>query len=186
MNPSCKRPLHEHFEHHNVANSMENGRFELKNAANTPSTSKILFSEQGKWTEQEIQGKKTKQEIKTSQNNFRSNVKCNVSHCNDCNVVQCNVMECIGMQRNGIESNVLYGNGYGYWVMGVVYWVSGTGYRHGDGIVGYGHGGGMAGYEWYGTICVICMDACNIYIYICNICNIYIYVIYIYVIYIYM
>ena len=84
--------------------------------------------------------KKNKTGEKTSQNNFRSNVKCNVSHCNDCNVVLCNGMYC-----NATELNRMYGNG--------------------DGIVGYGHGGGMAGYVWYGTICVICMDACNIYIY---------------------
>ena len=38
--------FHEHVEHQNVANSMENERFELKNAANTVemahSSSKIL------------------------------------------------------------------------------------------------------------------------------------------------
>jgi hypothetical protein len=93
MNTSCKRPLQEQFEHHNVANFIENERFELKHVVNTveiaASSSKCCNStkmlqipwkmegsnskmrqiplpppksckEQGKWTEQEIQGKKNK------------------------------------------------------------------------------------------------------------------------------
>ena len=49
--------FHEQFEHQNVANSMENERFEFKNAAVTvemePSSSKMLQIAR-KWTEQEI------------------------------------------------------------------------------------------------------------------------------------
>ena len=50
--------------HQSVANSTENARFELKNAANTiemaASRFKMLQIE-GKWTEQEIPPQKTKQ-----------------------------------------------------------------------------------------------------------------------------